>query len=138
MTAPVVVFPDAEQLVVDHLVDTLPDYWAETVTVGTRKPSPMPAGGVIQVRRVGGVPLTEVSDNARIDLLVWHDTDEDAHDLTATVRAVVHLLATNRVAHRVSEFAGPSRFADPDSDQPRWLLTVEIAVRGTALEPAGS
>lgn len=131
MPRPVFVFPDIESLAVDHLNTTLSDYWSEDVTVGTRKPNPMPSGGVIQVRRVGGVQLTEVSDNPRVDFLVWHDTDEQTADLAQIVRAVMRLID----AHRVTEFAGPVRQADPDSDRPRWLLTLEIAVRGSVLEP---
>lgn len=138
MSQPVVIYPDVEALCVDHLVDELPVYWDSDVHVGTRKPNPMPSGGVVQVRRVGGVPNTPVTDRARIDFLVWADNDEDVHDLTQTVRAVMHLLRPARTAYLVEEFAGPTRFADPDSDQPRWLLTLEIAVRGVTLEPAGS
>lgn len=134
---PVVVIPDVEQLVVEHLTDELPDYWDGTVTVGTRKPNPA-TGDIVWVRRVGGTPHTEVSDAALVDLLVYADTDERAHDLTAIVRALLWKMRADRKAYRIAEFAGPSRFADPDSDTPRWLLTVELAVRGSTLEALGS
>lgn len=138
MSAPVVIYPDIEALVVEHLTDELPNYYDGIFEIGSRKPSPMPTGrGVIQIRRVGGIPETPVSDVARVDVLVWHDTDEQAHDLMAVVRALMYVLRghTNPNVYRVNEFLGPTRYADPDSDQPRWLLTDEIAVRGQPLEP---
>ena len=136
MTQPVVVFPDVELLVTDHLRTELPTYYG-AAQVGTRKPNPMPSGGVVQVRRTGGTTLTEVSDAALMDCWVWHDTDAQAAELAAIVRALLHALRGTAPVHRVADFAA-SHYADPDSDQPRYLLSVEIVVRGSALDPAGS
>lgn len=139
MTA-TVAFPDAELVCVDYLVDELAlrdEPFADDVAVGTRKPSPMPHGPVIQVRRVGGLRQTVVTDQPRIDLLVWHSTDKNARDLTELARALLCRPAREG-GLEAEEFAGPTRFADPDSDQPRWLLTVEFVLRGTPLTPAGS
>lgn len=146
MTYPTVVFPDAELIVVEHLRDRFAGYedlgYVDGVEVGTRKPSPMPTDHpVIQVRRVGGIRETVVSDLARIDLLVWSDTDKKAADLAQLVRAIVLSMAgdtATEVVYRTDEFVGPTRYADPDSDQPRWLLTVEVATRGTTVTPTGS
>jgi hypothetical protein len=137
MTRPVVVYPDAELLTVEHLRDELPTYVATMPVVGTRKPNPMPAGGVVQVRINGGVELTPVSTIARLDFLVWHDTDQEAHDLCQLVRALVKTLHGAPV-HRVEEFLGVVRSADPESDQPRYLCTLEIALRGSPLDALGS
>lgn len=140
---PIMVFPDVELLVVDYLRGELElrnEDYAQDATLGTRKPSPMPAGAVIQIRRVGGLQNTEVSEAARIDVLVWHDDEKQAMDLTQLARALLHQMrgTTTPTVYRVEDFAGPARFADPDSDQPRCLLTVEVTVRGDELEPSGS
>lgn len=145
MSYPTVVFPDVELVVVEYLRDRLADYASEEfvdgVQLGTRKPSPMPTVPVIQVRRVGGIRETVVSDLARVDLLVWSDTDKHAADLAQLARGLVLAMAgatATELVYRTDEFVGPTRYADPDSDQPRWLLTVEVATRGTTVVPTGS
>jgi len=142
MSLPVVVFPDVELLLVDYLRDTLPDYGEVDTVVRTRKPNEMPDTPVIQVRRVGGIRQTVVSDFPRVDLLVWADTDKHAQDLTQLARALLLALpgtpGLGAVVYRCDEFLGPTRYADPDSDQPRWLATIEVATRGTTVDPTGS
>lgn len=131
MTPPVVVYPDVELLTVNYLRLMLDD-----VTVGTVKPSPMPFGPVVVVRRTGGVPDTPVTDRARIDFTVFATTDKAAHDLAQLVRAHVRAMpgvyAEGQVI-RTNEFLGLAHFDDPVTDQPRYLTTQEIVVRGVAL-----
>lgn len=131
-----VLFPDAELVAVEYLRNQF-DILSQDVTVGTIKPSPQAEGGTIQVRRVGGTRETVVTDKPRVDLLCWHDTDADAAELAELARALL-TRPRREGGFDADEFAGPARFADPDSDQPRYLLTVEFVTRGTALEPSGS
>lgn len=139
MTTPVVVLPDVELMVIEHLSSLLPDYWADDVTVDLRKPNPMPPHGFVWVRRVGGFPLNEVTGVVRITCDVYEHDDAHVHDLAAVVRALVHMMrgVASPPVYRVT-VVGDGRSNDPDSDQPRWSLAIELAVRGTTLEPVAS
>lgn len=131
MTRPVVVYPDVELLTVNYLRMMLDD-----VTVGTIKPSPMPDGPVVVVRRTGGIPDTPVTDRARIDFSIFAATDKAAHDLAQLVRAHIRALPGVHLEGQVirtAEFLGLAHFDDPVTDQPRYLTTQEIVVRGTPL-----
>lgn len=132
MNHPVVVFPDVELLVVDYLRTVVDD----DVLVRTVKPSPMPATPVVVVRRTGGLPDTPVTERARIDFSIYASTDKDAHDLAQLIRAYVRDMVgvhDGVQVIRTTEFLGLSHFDDPLSDQPRYLTTQEIVVRGESL-----
>lgn len=132
MNQPVVVYPDVELLLVDYLRAQLD----EDVVVGTIKPSPMPSVPVVVVRRTGGIPDTPITERARIDVSVYATTDKDAHDLAQLVRAQVRgMVGVHDTGHvvRTGEFLGLAHFDDPLSDQPRYITTQEIVVRGTDL-----
>lgn len=129
MTSPAILYPDTVATVTTYLRAALTG-----VTVKAREPNPF-ATPLVVVRRVGGADSV-VIDRARIDLLVWHDNLEDATDLANLARA--HMLALPGVhdgvtVYDVTTFSGPSLIWDTDRDLPRYLLTFEVAVRGTAL-----
>lgn len=135
-----VIYGDAELLAVDWLRAELPTYGGLAL-VGTRKPSPMPAGGVITVQAVGGHDETGVSRVVRLDVLVWHDDEKAAHDLAEIASALMRLargVHSEGTVYRVDEFAVPYRNYDPESGQARYRFTVEAALRGHTLLPAGS
>lgn len=126
--APVVVFPDATELVCNALRPGLPG-----VHVGTVIPTDRPETMVI-ARRSGGSRVTPVSDAVDIDLECFAASDADAHDLAQLARALVHALAGTVVdgtpVYRVDDTAGPDDEPDPTSDQPRYLFGVAVVVRG--------
>ena len=142
MTSPAILYPDATSVVIDYLRDVLNDDYDETVILAAREPNPFPvtttaedSPALITVRRVGGTDSI-VIDRSRIDLQVWAASLEDATDLANLVRA--YMLAMPGVhssvtVYAVTTFSGPSLIWDADRDLPRFLLTFEVAVRGTAL-----
>lgn len=128
---PVIVFPDAAALLADHLRGVLDD-----VHVGTRVPTDRPATFVL-VRRLGGVRNTIVSDEPMIGVECWAATDATAHDLAQLCRGHLHALPgavlAGTVVYRVADVGGPSDLPDPLSDQPRFVFTVSVGMRGAAI-----
>lgn len=137
MTLPLVVFPDVQRVVVDYLTDTLAgrtEHYVFGVKVGTIVERPRTPVAVT-VERAGGVRTLPSVDNPRVELVVWHGTDEDAQLLALLVRALLHAMpgvvetSTGPVTvTRVTDFAGPFRSPDPLSDHPRVRLTVEVGI----------
>lgn len=132
MTTPRVAFPDVVEVLVGWLRDEL-ELYALGATVVARIPNPRPARMVF-VRRIGGVRRDIVTDEPTLTVEAWAPTDADAYDLCQAARTIVHdargrVLSGVRVA-RVTELAGPASLPDPDSDLPRYTVTVTVAVRG--------
>ena len=133
MSRPVVVFPDAAAAVTSRLGDEL------DIETDHKVPNPRPDEFIV-VRRVGGPRRDLVTDEATLTIEAWAQTEEAAHDLAQLARAHVHAMAGTTEGdarvYRVGEFAGPASLPDPESDQPRYTLTVTVAVRGAT--PVGS
>lgn len=145
MSLPVTIFPDIQRVVVDYLTDTLAgrtEHYVFGVKVGTiveRPRTPV----AITVERAGGIRTLPSVDNPRVEIVVWHGTDEDAQLLAQLVRALLHAMpgvvdttAGPVTVTRVADFAGPFRSPDPLSDHPRVRLTVEVGVHPAADNPA--
>lgn len=130
----VVVFPDAAAVVVGHLRAELAAR-DDSAKVGTRVPNPRPAR-FVRIRRIGGPRLNLVADRPQLSIESWAATEEQAADLAQLCRGLIHAMRGTTVAgvaiYRVTEFAGPAELPDPTSDQPRYVQTFEIAMRGTA------
>jgi hypothetical protein len=143
MSIPVVVFPDVQMVVVDYLTDALADrieHYVFGVKVGTVVERPRQPVAVT-IERAGGVRTLPSVDNPRVEIQVWHGTDEDAQLLALLVRALLHAMpgvvdtSTGPVTvTRVVDFAGPFRSPDPLSKppHPRVRLTVEVGVHPVA------
>lgn len=140
MTRPPVLFPDAEEVVVGFLRGALDDR-GDTAEVATRVPNPRPSRLVL-VRRLGGPRLNLVADDPQIGVECWDGDTATAHDLAQVCRALIHTMTGRAVdgvpVYRVAELAGPANLPDPLSDQPRYVFTVQIAMRGTAMPDAPS
>jgi hypothetical protein len=141
MSLPVVVFPDVQLVVVDYLTDVLTDrleHYVFGVKVGTVVERPrLPVA--VTVERAGGIRTLPSVDNPRVEIQVWHGTDEHAQLLAQLVRALLHAMpgvvetSTGPVTvTRVADFAGPFRSPDPLSNHPRVRLTVEVGVHPVA------
>lgn len=124
-------FPDAERIIIDYLAARV------GVPVSLTVPNPRPASFVI-VQRVGGPRLNLVADNATLVIEAWAASPTAAKTILGVARA--HVLAMRRQVvagvpvYRVDELGGPGYLPDPDSAQARYTLTVQVALRGAALE----
>ncbi|MEV5876985.1 hypothetical protein AB0L75_22640 [Streptomyces sp. NPDC052101] len=96
----------------------------EPVPVVSRIPSPRPAR-FVRVERIGGLQQTVVSDRPRLDFHAWSETEADAHDLCALVRALVGVVPGVRggvTVYNATEVGGPQWLSDAPSSQPRYAF----------------
>lgn len=128
-----VLYRDAEFEVIDYLTDTLvgrSESYAQDVGLGTRKPNPMTVP-FVAVRRSGGVSDAIVVDHPRVDVQVWHSDDANAHDLAQLLRALLLAMTGSGGVIRARDFLGPTPIPDSETSSPRYLFTVELAMRGS-------
>lgn len=126
---PVVVYPDAEAAAINYLLPLLNAY-DSTVKIDVRGSGPR----FVRVRRVGGVELSPAHDLARLDLIVWHDSDklrmQLAQQLWAWLRAANNDAAGAAVVLFSSTTLGPRQMPDPaDDTKTVCMFTVELVVR---------
>lgn len=126
---PVSVFPDAEAAAITYLLPKLNAYDA-TVKIDVRGSG----ARFVRVRRVGGRELSPAHDLARLDVIVWHDSDklrmQLAQQLWAWLRAANNDRAGEAVVLFSSTTLGPRAMPDPaDSTKTVCFLTVELIVR---------
>lgn len=125
-------YGDVEQTLVDYLRLALSQREdGDGVTVGTRLEGT--PGRFVLIRRVGGIGPRPGVDLARIDVQVWHETETRTHDLAAVVRALLHTARGTGTVRGVRDSAGPVAAYDTDNKQPRYLLTVDITLKGVPL-----
>jgi hypothetical protein len=132
---PVVTSPDAEAVTAALLLELVTGDHAALLVDDNRDALADDVELVVLARRGGA--KTGVVDRPRMDLDVYAPSKTAARDLGELVRD--HLLdAGNRVLAdlgavvlEVTEFAGLSWLPDPAGDRPRYVLTVELAIRPT-------
>jgi hypothetical protein len=132
----VIVFPDAEALLIAYLTAALAAHdWADVV-VAVTMPNPRPVRCVL-VPRVGGARRSLVVDAATIGAEAWAATETEAHDLAQLVRGLLAALPgrilDGTVVSRIEELGGPANLPDPVSGHARYTFTVAVHVRGRAL-----
>lgn len=132
----VIAFPDVEDLLVTYLGSALPAR-GDAATVHVTVPDPRPERFVL-VPRVGGAKRNLVVDSPTIGLECWAATPGQAYDLCRLTRALVHALPGQTIGgvafYNVEEFAGPANLPDGGlSGQSRYILTVAVSCRGTAI-----
>lgn len=131
---------DVEALLVAHLSSDA----GVTAIAGDRVSTELPAGfepeARIQLFRVGGAPLDQVThhlDRAVVQLNVYGASKASAFD--AAREALAGLLRARSAAHplgavtHVERLTGPTWSPDPATDTPRYLLTVAITVHPLAV-----
>lgn len=136
MILPVVVFPDAEAVIINYLRDEL-DLRGSTADVVKEVPNPRPPV-FVTVTRVGGIRQTVISDAALLAIECWAENTatghQAAHDLAQWCRALIHALpgstADDVPVYRVDDVSGPQSLPDPLSEQPRCTFTVQVHLRG--------
>lgn len=126
---PVTVFPDAEAAAITYLLPKLTAY-DNSVKIDVRGTGTR----FVRVRRIGGVELSPAHDLARIDLIVWHDSDklrmQLAQQLWAWLRAANNDRAGSAVVLFSSTTLGPRQMPDPvDDTKTVCMFTVELVVR---------
>jgi hypothetical protein len=135
MAWPPVLFSAADTVVVTELAARLAAR-GDTATVTTIVPDPRPSRLVV-VFRTGGARRDQLTDNAQLTIECWEASDTAAHDLAQLVRALINAMPGRLVAgvpvYRVNEAAGPQALPEPNSALARFTWSVQIALRGTAL-----
>jgi len=126
-----VLFPDIEELLCTWLRTELGD-----IPVGNKMPNPRPDPFVL-IQRHGGVRQTVVTDAAQVGLECWAGRDYEAHDLLQRCRALLLYRLPGQIldghtVYRVDEMGGPSNLPDPTSSMPRWVMELQVHVRGIA------
>src|SRR5690606_168587 len=126
-----VIFPDIEELLCAWLRAELDD-----VPVSNKVRNPRPDLFVL-VQRHGGVRQTVVTDAAQVGLECWAVHDYEARDLLQRCRALLLYRLPGQIldghtVYRVDEMGGPSNLPDPTSSMPRWVMELQVHVRGLA------
>lgn len=102
------------------------------VPVVARVPRERPESFLV-VHRLGGPRVPPVIDNPTVGLEAWGKTQDQAWALIQQGRALIWSLqggTVNGIAvYRVEEFAGPAWLPDPDTDTPRYTVTLSIRHR---------
>jgi len=124
-------FPDVEALLSTWLRAQL-----DGPQVGNKLPNPRPDLFVL-VQRHGGIRHTVVTDAAQMGLECWAVHDYEAHDLLQQCRSLLLYrlpgqILDGRTVYRVDEFGGPSNLPDPASSSPRWVMELQVHIRGLA------
>ena len=125
------VFPDVEALLTAWLRGQLTG-----VTVGNKVPNPRPDPFIL-IQRHGGLRQTVVTDAAQVGLECWAGRDYEAHDLLQQCRSLLLYQIPGQIlsgytVYRVDEMGGPSNLPDPTSSMPRWVMELQVHVRGLA------
>lgn len=132
----IIVAPDVVKVVRSYLLDV--GFPWPLVQVVNRRPDPT-AGRIVVVRRSGGTQGDLVSDAAFITFECFADTSEDAHALAMFTYAAVLSMKWQTVddaqCYRVDTLAAPADQYDADAQRDRFTFSVQLAVRGVAVDP---
>lgn len=131
-----IVFPDAVDMVVEAISTALalprPD-----VAVHAQVPKPRPVR-LVTVERVGGTRRNLVVDDAMVSIEAWSPRADDAHSILQMARAVVYRmvgkLTLGVMTYRIDEVGGVQHSPDPVSGEERYIMTLQVSVRGSAVE----
>jgi hypothetical protein len=126
------VFPDAEAVVIDYLDDQLDGDVPVSLTIPTTRPDEF-----VTVQRSGGPRLNMVADRPVLLVECWAQGATRAKAIAEEARALITAMRGQVIGgvtiYHVNDAAGPSYLPDPSSTQPRYTFTVEVAMRGTGI-----
>ena len=103
---------------------------------------PEPRGTFVLIREVGGTWVWPFVDDVTLTVEVWAPTHALAHDLIQDVRARLWSLRRPGTVvagvpiYHVEEFARPAWLPDPESDEPRYTMTLSVRHREHLEVPA--
>ncbi|MFK0290327.1 hypothetical protein ACIQU6_07570 [Streptomyces sp. NPDC090442] len=123
---PVVIFPDVEALILNHLRDVIPAFEG-----GPEPPADFKGRlPFAVVERNGGVKKRFALDQAVLAVYVYGADRASAHDRMQEVLAHIHAMPGGCLpVARTYEIAGIQYTPDPMTDEPRWYASVGVAVR---------
>lgn len=129
MTAPIL-FGDARSEVraaLDAALTGRPEAYAQGVTVGVEEGT-SPHVAVVSSTPTGGrFPITQ---QCTVRVVVWHESDLEAHDLAQLARSLLLTSATGAHLAGCFPLTGPFLDVDPDNGQPMAAFTVRAAMCG--------
>lgn len=127
--------PDVEALLVNALLAHATVAAMVSTKVSTELPTTFPDGKRLKLSRIGGTPVdedTEYLDRPLIQLEGFGATKADAFDVTAAAMTALLSFAgktyTEGTVTKVLRLSGPAYAQDPDTETPRYLLTVAVYV----------
>lgn len=116
-------FPDVEQMFRDFLLDQM----SGAVVIEIQNPRP---GEFLRVWRSGGGALNRVLERPIITVESWADDFTTAHDRLQEARTVLlNAGPALPLVRRMEEVSGPYRDPDPDSNTPRYSMSLRPTVR---------
>lgn len=129
-------YPDVESAVIAYLRSALaarPESYASGVTVSNALPATIPAR-TVWVRDDGGPDATAVTKASRVGVNVFTaaNTRDEGVDLANLIRALLKAAPGSGPFTNATSFTGPVAVPD-ESKRPRFYITCELHVRGTAL-----
>jgi hypothetical protein len=136
VSAKAILFPAAKGVVLDYLGAELAAL-GDDATVAGYIPEGRPAR-LVRVLRTGGAPATSiVYGSAQLTLDCWDDDDVAAEQLVDRCRALVLAMPDRYVGpetiYRADELAAPAEQPDPDTRSPRYVWSVVLGMRGSAI-----
>lgn len=116
-------FPDVEQMFRDFLLGQISG--AVEIEIPATRP-----GEFVRVWRSGGGALNRVLERPIITVESWAGDFTTAHDRLQEARgALLNAGAALPLVRRIEEVSGPYRDPDPDSNTPRYSMTLRPTVR---------
>lgn len=120
-----IVFPDAEALVLDYLRGVIPG-----LRCGVDLPDVPDTVPFLLAVRTGGEVAWPVLDTAAIDLEMWGPDRAEAHDaLQAVLAALLASRTRGGPLASVRVTNAPQWAPDALSGEPRWLASVDVGTR---------
>jgi len=117
-------FPDVEAMLRQFLLPVVSPR-PVVITIPAERPA-----AFVRIWRNGGAADNQVVDRPLISVEAWAPTSAEASDLLRKCRSA--LLAESLrmpLVRRVDEISGPYWSPDPDTEIPRYRLTVQLTVR---------
>lgn len=116
-------FPDVESLMIQFLRPVV------GVPVHTRVPRARPEKFVLLWRN-GGPAANRVVDRPMVTMEAWAKDSVEASALLETCRNALHNDTLRApLVRRVTEITGPYSIPDPDTETPRYRMSVQLTVR---------
>jgi len=100
-----------------------------------RVPNPRPER-FVTAERAGGFTTDRVLFTATVLFEAWGPTEQAASDLADLTYGLVHAIPGQHhgvTFYGVTDIAGPGQVPDPVSEQPRFVFTLSVRARATAI-----
>lgn len=129
-----ILFGDVEQMQIDWLAATLPNYGYTGIKVSSQVDKANPS---VRVLGTGGQRRNLVVDTPTLVWEAWHKTETGASLLARTMRALIGTLPGQTVGGMFiysTDLDIPQNFPDPESSRVRYTFSGSLSIRGYALQ----